>query len=102
MLWKIIEVMADWSEVRPYRAKEDPHEQKNLAKSQPMFCAMGAKIILDWQDEQMMKSDAVIDPLWTVIKGEGPIIKGHLEGYIERLKATGREEDAKRLATKYL
>ncbi len=85
-----------------FNVKEDPHEQHDVKEQYPEICAKGAKIILDWHDEQMMKSDSQIDPLWTVMHEDGPYhTHGHLEEYIERLEHTGREEGARLLREKY-
>lgn len=85
-----------------FNVKEDPHEQHDVKEQYPEICAKGAKIILDWHDEQMMKSDSQIDPLWTVMQEDGPYhTHGHLEEYIERLEHTGREEGARLLREKY-
>lgn len=85
-----------------FNVKDDPHEQHNVRDEYPEICARGAKIILDWHDEQMMKSDSEIDPLWTVMREDGPYhTHGHLEEYIERLEQTGRGEGARLLREKY-
>jgi len=86
----------------------DPHEQNDVKVQFPDICAKGAKIILDWHDEMMMKSvntsssDSVTDPMWTVLQEGGPAhTKGALDGYIKRLRETGRGEGADKLEQKY-
>lgn len=82
--------------------KSDPHMQHEVSSEHLDICARGAKIILDWQDEQMMKSQSQIDPLWTVMAEGGPYHTwGALEPYLRRLEATGREEGARKLREKY-
>lgn len=84
-----------------FNIKEDPHEQHNMSEQYPEICAQGAKIILDWQGEQMMRSDSEIDPLWTVMREGGPYhTRGELPAYLERLEATGRKEGAEILRTR--
>lgn len=105
----------DWLYIRTYHdgfhlfdremlfcIKDDPYEQFDLKEKYPQICAQGAKIILDWHDEQMAKSVSVVDPLWTVLKEGGPYHTwNHLEEYLDRLRATGREEGARRLEKKH-
>lgn len=85
-----------------YNVKEDPHQQHNLAAEHPELCARGAKLILDWVDSMMKKSDYETDPLWTVMREGGPEhCRGALEGYIERLKGTPREFGIQKLREQY-
>lgn len=85
-----------------FNVKADPHEQHDVKDQHPELCAQGAKLILDWHDEQMLKSDSQIDPLWTVMREGGPYhTLGHLDAYIQRLEETGRAEGARKLREKY-
>lgn len=85
-----------------FNVKADPHEQHDVKDQHPDLCAQGAKLILDWHDEQMLKSDSQIDPLWTVMREGGPYhTLGHLDAYIQRLEETGRAEGARKLREKY-
>lgn len=85
-----------------FNIKEDPYEQRDVSRDHPELCAQGAKIILDWQDEQMLRSDSQIDPLWTVLREGGPYHTWrHLDEYLARLEATGRKEGAEKLREKY-
>jgi arylsulfatase A-like enzyme len=85
-----------------FNIKEDPHQTKNIAADNPGVCARGAKYILDWVDEMMAKSDSQIDPLWTVMRENGPYHTwGELDKYVERLRKTGREDGAEKLLEMY-
>lgn len=85
-----------------FNVAEDPHEQNDVKEQYPEFCEKGAKIILDWHDEQMLKSDSQIDPMWTVVREGGPFhTAGYLDDYLKRLDATGRKEGADKLRAKY-
>lgn len=85
-----------------YNVKDDPHEQFDVKDQHPDLCAQGAKIILDWHDEQMLKSASPIDPMMTVLHEDGPYhTHTDLAAYIARLEATGRAEGAARLREKY-
>lgn len=86
----------------------DPHEQNDVKDKHPDICARGAKIILDWHDSMMKKScmssmpSGASDPMWTVLREGGPAhTKGALEGYIKRLRETGRGDGADTLERKY-
>ena len=85
-----------------FNVKEDPYEQHDVKAEHPELCAMGAKIILDWHDEQMLKSNSPVDPMMTVLHEGGPFhTRGHLDQYLERLEATGRKAGADQLRAKY-
>lgn len=78
-----------------FNLKDDPFEQNDVALKQTLICDKAARILLDWQDEMMISSDSVIDPLWTVISEGGPFhTKGFLDKYLKRLRETGRSEGA--------
>ncbi len=85
-----------------FNVKEDPHQLHDLAAEKPELCALGAKIILDWNDEMMKKSDFDADPMWTVMREGGPEhARGMLETYIRRLEETGRGEFVPALRAMY-
>ena len=85
-----------------FNVVEDPHEIHNLAAERPDLCARGAQLILEWQEDQMAKSDTDVDPMWTVMRENGPYHTwGELDGYIKRLESTGRAEAAAQLREKY-
>ena len=68
-----------------FNVKTDPHEVHNIAKDRPDLCAQGARLILEWQEDQMKKSDTDVDPMWTVMRENGPYhIWGELDGYRAR------------------
>ena len=85
-----------------FNLAEDPYEQHDVKLLYPEICAQGAKIILDWQEAQMLSSDSPTDPMWTVIQEGGPYHTwGHLESYCQRLENTGRAEGARQLRERY-
>ena len=82
--------------------REDPHEQRDVKEKYPEICAQGARLILNWQEEQMKKSASTIDPMWTVMKEGGPQhTHTDFEKYLQRLRDTGRADKAERLRQKY-
>ena len=85
-----------------FNIADDPYEQNDVKDKFPDICAKGAKIILDWHDGMMKKSSSAVDPLWTVLQEGGPAHTiGALDGYIRRLRETGRSGGADRLEQKY-
>ncbi|MBQ7929475.1 MAG: sulfatase, partial [Clostridia bacterium] len=50
-----------------YNIKEDFHETKNVAAEHPDICHQASHMLLDWFDEQMMKSETGVDPMQTVL-----------------------------------
>ena len=86
-----------------FNLKDDPYEQHDVKKAHPEVCAQGAKIILDWIDEEMEKNPTQIDPMWTVYHEGGPLhaSKADLVGYVQRLKDTGRGELAEKILERH-
>ncbi|MDO4740288.1 MAG: sulfatase [Eubacteriales bacterium] len=81
-----------WPREMLFNLKDDPHETQDLAAQRPDLCAQGAKIILDWQEEQMLSSNSQIDPMWTVMREGGPFhSRGYGKQYSEYLRQTERE-----------
>ncbi len=81
----------------------DPYEQHDIAEQRPEICAQGARILLDWQEDAMLRSDSAADPMWTVVREGGPFHApmANLEGYLQRLESTGRGEGAQALRAKH-
>ena len=85
-----------------FNIKDDPHELCDMKRERPELCEKGAKIILDWHDGMMRKSNDGADPLWTVLKEGGPYhTRVDLGAYLARLRATGRAEGAALLEAKH-
>lgn len=85
-----------------FNLKDDPHEQHDLAPAHPELCQKAAAHLLDWHDEAMMKNGDGVDPMWTVLSENGPYHTwNELEGYIDRLEHTGRQDGADALRKKY-
>lgn len=82
--------------------EKDPHERDNLAAGRPELCAKGAKLLLEWHTEQMLKSDSQVDPLLTVLAEGGPMhTRGCLEVFCKRLAETDRGDYAAALRNKH-
>ena len=86
-----------------FNVKVDPHEVHDIKDKHPEICAMGAKIILDWQENMMKTSVTDRDPMWTVYREGGPHHANDqsLAAYVKRLEETGRSDSAAILRKKY-
>ena len=86
-----------------FNLKDDPRQQFNLADKHPEICAQGAKIIFDWQIENMKTAVTDRDPMWTVYREGGPL-HAHdrdFEAYMTRLETSGRADSAEKLRIRY-
>ena len=107
--------MDDWLYIRTYHdgyhlfdremlfnLREDPYEQRDVKEAYPDVVNRLAHVLLNWVDEQMLRSDAASDPLWEVMKEGGPShTRGFLPAYLRRLEATGRAEGAQELRRRH-
>lgn len=85
-----------------FNLKDDPHEEQDVAALHPDECARGAQMILNWQDRQMLRSPYPTDPMWTVMRENGPYHTwNELPAYAEHLKRTGRAQGAQQLLDAY-
>ncbi len=85
-----------------FNVKEDPHQLHNLAQERPDLCDKGARLILNWTEDMMKKSDFDADPMWTVMREGGPEhARGMLESYIQRLEGTPRADQIPLLREMY-
>lgn len=84
--------------------KNDPHEQHNLADSNPELLYKASYLLSEWVDEQMKENvkHGYNDPIWTVLNEGGPYhVKGQLDNYLKRLDETGRSKQAEELKQIY-
>lgn len=83
--------------------EHDPYEQTDVASRRSDICAQGARILLDWQQDAMLRSESAVDPMWTVVREGGPFHapQSILDTYLQRLEDTGRGEGARALRQKY-
>ena len=83
-----------------FNLNSDPHETTNLASSQPEVLREGVQKLESWLAEQLLGAWRG-DPLWGVINEGGPyharVDSAEWQGYLERLKQTGRSNHAARL-----
>ncbi len=77
----------------------DPHEQYDVAGDHPEVVARAVDLLAAWGSDALARSDAGVDPLWTVLTGGGPWhSRTDVPAYLERLRATGRGAWADRFA----
>lgn len=82
-----------------FNLADDPHEQHNLAYTQPDLLGKAVQLLDAWMGEMMRRSPVDVDPFMTVMREGGPFYtRGMLPAYLKRLEKTGREHHAKRLA----
>ena len=76
----------------------DPREQHDLAETRPELVQAALAYLAEWQQAMARRSQADVDPMWTVLQEGGPYhVRDDLERYVERLRATGRAHHAERL-----
>ena len=91
-----------YKELQPvmlFDLKHDPHEQHDLAAERPELVDRAMALLADWQHEMMLSGRSNVDPLLSVLREGGPFhTRGMLPRYLERLRATGRQQHALHLA----
>jgi arylsulfatase A-like enzyme len=89
-------------DVMLFDVKSDPHEQHDLAREKPDLVAKAMAMLDQWHGEMMRTSTNPNDPMWTVMREGGPFHTcGYLKAYLDRLRATGREQWADQLLRKH-
>ncbi|RPI80307.1 MAG: sulfatase [Chloroflexi bacterium] len=84
-----------------YNVELDPHLQWDLALHQPDVCLQGRNYLGSWVDKMQatMPVGYTVDPMQTVLAEGGPYhARGNLRRYLQRLRESGRAEQAERLA----
>ena len=85
-----------------FNLTKDPREKRNLAGERPDVFNRAMALLADWQHEMMLTSTTDRDPMMTVLREGGPFhTRGQLPGYVDRLRFTGREHHANRLAARH-
>jgi arylsulfatase A-like enzyme len=82
-----------------YDLSDDPHEQRNLAEARPQIVDQAMAKLSDWHHNMAVTATTDVDPMTTVLREGGALhTRGMLPPYLERLRQTGRERHAERLA----
>lgn len=87
-----------------FNLKEDPHEQKNIAKNNEELLKTGRSYLLEWYDERMdaMIEGNYVDPMRVILAQGGPFhANKEIRFYVDGLIKDGRVEDANRLKARH-
>ena len=80
-----------WPDEMLFDVASDPHEQADLASSEPSTVQWASGTLAEWTSQQLARSLAPEDPLDTIAREGGPYhVRGQLGAYVQRLRATGR------------
>lgn len=91
----------DLPERRLFDLGDDPHQLVDLAARLPEACRHAEGLLEQWTREQLAMSGRA-DPLHTVLaEGGPPHSRRWLPRYLERLRETGRSEQADRLLARH-
>lgn len=104
--WMLVNTLHDgyhlFDDVMLFDLTRDRFEQHNLAAERTDVTAHGLALLSDWQLSMVPHLARGRDPLANVVLEGGPYhVRGHLPAYLARLRATGRADQAARLAAKY-
>jgi arylsulfatase A-like enzyme len=105
--WMLISTMHGgyhlFDDVMLFNLRRDPHEQRNVASDAPQASARGLTLLSQWHSKMLPHAARGRDPLENVIREGGPFhVRGELPGYLQRLRATGRADQAALLESRYL
>jgi arylsulfatase A-like enzyme len=94
----------DFPPVMLFDVENDPHEQHNLAASEPNTVNAALATLEEWHAAEMASSTAPapVDPMQIVLREGGPYhVLGELPRYAERLRASGRAHHADALEARH-
>jgi choline-sulfatase len=92
----------DFPEVMLFDVGNDPHETADLAGRRPEVVEDGMARLDAWHAEMTATATRPDDPMQTVMKEGGPFhTRGQLGKYLERLRATDREQWARALEERH-
>jgi arylsulfatase A-like enzyme len=85
-----------------FNLAKDPHQQQDLATTQPSLVDRALALLSDWHHEMMVTSQHNADPMMTVLQEGGPFhTRGKLSSYVARLRSTGRDQHAQALISRH-
>ena len=91
-----------WPRDMLFNIATDPHQQNNLALAEPDVLQIGRDKLTTWHTDMLVDAARGRDPHDNVMQGGGPYhVRGELDSYLERLRATDRSMLADQLAAKY-
>jgi choline-sulfatase len=81
-----------------FNLSQDPHEQYNLAGTNPALTRQAITYLEDWLQQMILTSQTNIDPMMTVLREGGSFhTRGNLPNYLQRLRSTERSQHAEHL-----
>jgi arylsulfatase A-like enzyme len=104
--WILISTLHDgyhlYDDLMLFDLAHDPFEQRNLASERPEVVARGLTLLSHWHAQMIPHAARGRDPLENVVREGGPFhVRDALPAYLQRLRATGRQDQAALLAAKY-
>ena len=104
--WIYLETRHDayhrWDDVMLFDVGRDPHQQRDLSGERPEVVAEGADRLRTWRDAMLPGAARGRDPHDNVMAEGGPFhVRGRLPAYLERLRATGRDDSADALEARW-
>ena len=104
--WICIRTLHDgyhlFPEIQLFDLASDPHEQHDLAEQEPQRVKDAVAHLEGWHARMLESATHPVDPMASVMREGGPYhVRGRLPGYLERLRATGRDTHAKRLEQRH-
>ncbi|WP_027892052.1 sulfatase family protein [Calidithermus chliarophilus] len=91
-------------ELALYDLEADPHEEHDLAGSEPALVAEGLRILDEWKHALLQDTQAPepYDPMYVVLREGGPWqVRGRLRWFVEHLRRTGRAHHAAALERRH-
>lgn len=89
-------------EIMLFDLRKDPHEQHDLATSQPQVVKEMLSLLDAWHAEMMRTARHPVDRMTTIVNEGGAFhSRGALPEYLKRLRITGRAECAARLEERH-
>src|SRR5262249_55735990 len=89
-------------DVMLFDLKNDPHEQSDVAASNPQIVRRAMTMLEEWEEQMMSRAIQKVDPMQTVLSEGGAFhTRGQLPGYLKRLRETGRTGWAELLAARH-
>ncbi|HTW36980.1 MAG TPA: sulfatase [Steroidobacteraceae bacterium] len=91
-----------FDDVMLFDLAQDPFEQHNVAAERADVAGRGLMLLAEWHAAMLPHAARGRDPLENVIREGGPYhVRGELPKYLERLRATGRSDQAGLLQARY-
>jgi len=78
-----------------FNVADDPHELDDLTDARADLADHGQALIEQWTAEMLATSDCPVDPMWTVMREDGPFHGREVhDRYLRHLRDTGRGRHA--------